>query len=154
VIAIIAGWVYVLFVYQPERQIDELSDRRFPIAAQRICAAAMVTVDALPAASTARTPEERGVVVAAADDTLRRMVNDLRGVAPAGRSDEARGTREWIDDWGQHVKDRAAYANSLRRGEDARFLESTKGTRQLSRAIDAFAQVNRMPACSTPNDVG
>jgi len=54
----------------------------------------------------------------------------------------------------QHVDDRAVYAKDLQSGQDARFLESTKGARQLSRAIDAFAQVNKMPSCETPEDVG
>jgi predicted Zn-dependent peptidase len=71
-----------------------------------------------------------------------------------GDDPEAKGAREWVGDWDQHVKDREVYAKELQAGEDARFLESTKGARQLSRAIDAFAQVNKMPSCETPQDVG
>lgn len=154
VLVVVVGWLYILFFYRPAKQIDELTDRTFPDAAQEICAAAMEKVDALPIASMAANPEERGDTVAAANAELAAMVDGLRAAQPSGDSPEDKGVREWVDDWDQHVNDRAVYAEELQSGEDARFLESTKGARQLSRAIDAFAQVNKMPACETPQDVG
>jgi len=154
VLAVVAAWIYVLFVYRPAKQIDELTDRTFPTAAEKICAATMAKVDALPIASTAANPKERGDTVASANAELSSMVDQLRSVQPDGDTPEDKGVREWVDDWQQHVDDREVYAADLQSGEDARFLESTKGARQLSRAIDAFAQVNRMPACETPEDVG
>ncbi|MEI2700204.1 MAG: hypothetical protein V9E94_18420 [Microthrixaceae bacterium] len=43
----------------------------------------------------------------------------------------------------------------LRIDDDARFLETVKGsdTKGISRAINSFAQVNRMESCMTPGDV-
>lgn len=154
VLAFLGIWIYILFVYKPTKQIDELTDRRFPVAAEKICKATMDQVAALPIASMAANPKERGDTVATANAELTKMVEQLKGVQPTGDSAEDKGTREWVGDWANHLKDRAAYAEELQSGKDARFLESTKGTRQLSRAIDAFAQVNRMPSCETPQDVG
>jgi hypothetical protein len=154
VAALVLGWIYVLFVYRPEKQIDELTDRAFPVSAEQICKSAMQQVDELPIASMAANPKERGETVAEANAVLATMVAELEKVAPTGSTPEDKGVREWVGDWDQHVKDRTVYADELQAGEDARFLESTKGARQLSRAIDAFAQVNKMPSCETPQDVG
>ena len=154
VLVLVVGWLYILFFYRPAKQIDELTDRTFPVAAEEICAAAMKKVDALPIASMAANPKERGDTVAAANAELAAMVDRLSDIQPTGDAPEDKGVREWVADWDQHVEDRVVYAKELQAGEDARFLESTKGARQLSRAIDAFAQVNKMPACETPQDVG
>ena len=154
VLLLAVGWVYLLFFYRPAKQIDELSDRTFPVAAEKICAATMQKVDDLPIAAMANSPKERGATVAAANADLSAMVDELRTAQPTGDSPEDKGVREWVGDWEQHVKDRTVYADELQSGKDARFLESTKGARQLSRAIDAFAQVNKMPSCETPQDVG
>lgn len=154
VLVLVVAWLYILFFYRPAKQIDELTDRKFPVAAERICAATMEQVDALPIASMAANPKERGDTVATANAALADMVDELRAVQPGGDTPEDRGVREWVGDWQQHVEDREVYATDLQSGEDARFLESTKGARQLSRAIDSFAQVNKMPSCETPEDVG
>jgi hypothetical protein len=154
VLAFVGIWSYILFFYRPSKQIDELTDRTFPTAAEEICAATMQRVDDLPIASMAANPKERGDTVATANANLAAMVEQLQRAQPTGDDPEAKGAREWVGDWDQHVKDREVYAKELQAGEDARFLESTKGARQLSRAIDAFAQVNKMPSCETPQDVG
>ncbi|MFM7063407.1 MAG: hypothetical protein ACKO04_07935 [Actinomycetes bacterium] len=108
VLAAVVAWIYVLFVYRPTKQIDELTDRRFPEAAERICAATMTQVEALPMAPTAASPEDRGRTVATANDLLSGMADRLGTVAPTGDSKEDLGTREWVDDWRQHVADRRA----------------------------------------------
>ncbi|MEZ5238114.1 MAG: hypothetical protein R2716_03935 [Microthrixaceae bacterium] len=52
-----------------------------------------------------------------------------------------------------HLGDREDYAAALRADPEARFTETPKGSKQISRAIDSYAQVNRMPSCGTPGDV-
>lgn len=154
VIICLGLWVYALFVYDPGRLVDELADRRFPTAAEKVCAAAIEELDRLPAANTAGSAAERAVVVEEANAILTAMVTDLQPLAPGGDGVEAEAVREWLGDWERHLEDRRDYARSLREDPDARFTESVKGTRQLSRAIDGFAEVNRMESCSTPGDVG
>jgi len=154
VLALVAGWIFVLFIYRPSHQLDELSDTRFPKAAEKICAVTMAQLDDLPPASQAASAAARSKVVTQADALLGGMVAQLDSIAPTGSEKASAGVREWVADWRNHIGDRDQYAEALRTNSDARFLESTKGTRQLSRAIDGFAEVNKMKSCSTPGDVG
>ena len=104
---------------------------------------------------------------------LRSMIADLRAVAPVPPADlrqlpseelsseqqeelaAAEGIGEWLDDWSTYIGDREDYVQNLRVDDDARFLETTKGsdTRGITRAINSFAQVNRMTSCETPADL-
>lgn len=147
-------WFYAFFVYDPGRKVDELADPTFPRAAEQVCARALAAIEELPAAETARDARERADVVDRANVILTGMVAELRPLVPQGQGQVSEGIELWIDDWEVHVGDRVAYAEALRADSDARFLETRKARRQISRAIDGFAQVNRMPSCATPTDVG
>lgn len=147
-------WLYAFFIYDPGRKVDELADRSFPEAAERICARYEALVDRLPPAPQARSPRERAGVLDEANSILRAMVDELRTVVPTGQGTITDGINAWLDDWETHIADRQSYADALRRDPDARFLETIKANRQLSRAIDGFAEVNRMQSCTTPGDVG
>jgi hypothetical protein len=149
-----ALWIYALFVYDPGLLVDELADREFPRAAEQVCADAMVRLDALPRAETARGPLDRADTIDEANAVLRDMVGGLRPLAPGAPADAAEAVDEWLDDWSTHVEDRQDFADRLREDPDARFTETVKGAKQVSRAIDGFAQVNRMRSCETPGDVG
>lgn len=153
-VSAIAFWVFAFFVYDPGLKVDELADRTFPRAAERVCAAAMERVDRLPPATAAGTPEERADVIDRSDQLLGTMVDELEALVPDDRGRVARGLQDWVDDWRAHIADRSRYAQALREDPAARFLESTKGNRQVSRAIDGFAEVNRMESCQTRDDVG
>ena len=67
----------------------------------------------------------------------------------------ARGVVDWVDDWGTYLQDREEYVENLRVDDDARFLETAKGsdTKGITRAINSFAQVNKMTSCVTPGDL-
>jgi hypothetical protein len=167
VAVLVSGWVYVLFVYDPGLMIDELADRRFPTQAEQVCAAAKAELDELPPAEAAQNADERADVVARSNVVLARMLADLRPLVPqspdpSDTSPEAReqrrvndGIHEWIDDWGTYLGNREDYVENLHADDDARFLESTKGsdTRGITRAINGFAEVNRMESCTTPADL-
>lgn len=150
----IVFWIYAFFVYDPGRKVDELADRTFPRAAEQVCAATMAQLDRLPPATEARTPEERAEVIDRSDEMLRDMADRLEALVPQGKGRITSGIQEWVDDWRTHIADRSRYADALREDPGARFLESTKGNRQVSRAIDGFAEVNRMESCRTRDDVG
>jgi hypothetical protein len=147
-------WIYAIFFYDPGLMIDELADRTFPNAAEQVCAAAAAQLDELPAANLSPTPADRAVVVHGADAILASMVDDLETIVPTADTRVDKGIAEWVSDWRDHVADREAYATKLETDPDARFEERTKGTKQLSKAIDSFAAVNRMQSCETPGDVG
>ncbi len=154
VVATFAMWLYAFFLFDPGLKVDELADRTFPTAAEPICAAAGARLDQLPPANTAKDALERADVVDQADEILRGMLDQLRSVAPTGDDRVSKGISMWIDDWETYLQDRVEYAAQLRQDPDTRFTETVKANRQISRAIDGFAEVNRMDSCVTPGDVG
>lgn len=157
-IATFSVWIYALFFYDPGLMIDELQDRTFPKAAEEICHQARVKIEALPTAEQTKDPADRADVVDQANDALRTMTAQLQATVPTGSTAKEtriyQGVRQWVTDWNTYIGDRQDYADSLRENPDTRFTETLKSNRQISRAIDAFAQVNRMDSCSVPGDVG
>ena len=173
VTALCAGWIYVFFIYDPGLLIDELGDRTFPTAAEEICAVSRSELDELPPAVFATTADQRADDVERSNTVLSSMIAELRAIAPKPPAaaeqltvDElslddqqqlaaAEGIEEWLGDWSTYISDRKDYVENLRVDDEARFLESTKGsdTRGITRAINSFAQVNRMASCETPADV-
>ncbi len=157
-VATFGVWIYALFFYDPGLMIDELKDQRFPKAAEEICHQARVKIEALPTASETKDHVERADVVDEANAALRQMTTELAAIVPTdGDAKEQRvnsGVAQWVDDWNTFIGDREDYATALREDPMTRFTESLKSNRQISRAIDAFAQVNRMDSCAVPGDVG
>ena len=155
VAVLFGGWVYVLFLYDPGLMIDELADRTFPEAAEQVCAAAREQLDELPTADLATSASDRADGVARSNVILSQMIADLRPLAPTEPASVADGVDEWLDDWTTYIGNRERYVENLRVDDDARFLETTKGsdTKGITRAINSFAQVNRMESCTTPADL-
>lgn len=165
--ALVGGWVYVLFIYDPGLMIDELADRTFPDQAEVVCAAAKEELELLPRAELAASADERASVVARTNVILNGMIADLRPLTPVAppvipndaENERARresaAVSEWLDDWQVYIGNRERYVENLRLDDEARFLESTKGsdTKGITRAINSFAQVNRMGSCTTPADL-
>jgi hypothetical protein len=71
---VVGMWLYAFFIYDPGLKVDELADRTFPIAAERICAAGRSDVDALPPANVSRSATERAEVIDSANARLRAMI--------------------------------------------------------------------------------
>ena len=158
VLAMLAMWVYVLFLaFGPGRQppIDRLDDPAFAEAGEARCAEAVAAVDRLPVASESETAADRAEVLAQADAIFADMLDHLDAsvdLAPAG--DQRRRAAEWLADWRTYLGDREAYAEALRTDPEARLLVSEKPGegRQITGWIDEFAKANRMPSCVTPTD--
>ncbi len=86
------------------------------------------------------------------------MVDDLDArleLVPAEPPRFREGTAEWLDDWRTYISNREDYVVALREDPEARFLEDPKGgpSKGITRAIDSFAEVNRMDSCTTLGDV-
>ncbi|HKY16947.1 MAG TPA: hypothetical protein VJM33_18620 [Microthrixaceae bacterium] len=142
------------FVFSSQNRYDPagwLADRTFPVAAEPICREARNAIDELPAAREARDPIERAATIDVATDHLATMQADLRAVVP--ETADARWIGQWVDDWSIYIQDRYDYVEALSGGDDAEFLVSEKYGTQLSKSLDNFAQVNRMPSCKVPGDV-
>ena len=163
VLALVGSWVYILFIYDPGLMIDELPDRTFPDAAEQVCARAIAEYSTLPLAIESDSADDRADTLAASNEIFSRMLAELRPLADdtadvyTGKGEEryVMGVRDWVDDWGTYLEDREEYVENLRVDDDARFLETAKGsdTKGITRAINSFAQVNKMMSCVTPGDV-
>jgi hypothetical protein len=152
VLALALLWIYVL-AQRPERVAGTLDDPAFAAAAQPICLETVQRLAALPPAFEVPDGAARADVVEAADAELAAMLDRLEAIAPTEGRDAAM-VREWLDDWRIHLGDRADYARRVREDGTARFYVTAKDRDQITDPIDHFAEVNRMPACATPGDLG
>jgi len=152
VLSFVVMWIYIFANTGRYKPVAYLEDRRFPEAAQPICATTEEALATLPRAQDARTATERSVVIDQATDLLVQMQTDLRAVVPVGGERE-KFIRQWIDDWSIYLQDRRDYAAGLRKDSQAEFLVTPKYGAQLSKSMDNFADTNRMESCATPGDV-
>lgn len=155
VAAVAITWLYIIFGYKPKLMIDELADPTFPRQAEQVCAAAKDQLAELPFASQARNATERAEWVDQSNRILSGMIDDLEPIVPREPRNVREGVEEWLTDWRTYIADRESYVQRLRKDPRARFLETAKGgpSKGITRAITAFAQVNRMESCSTPADL-
>ena len=153
VVGSIGMWVY-LFAFADPNVPDQLDDESFGEQGQEICEAAREEIDELGLAQDVQTPEERGEDVAAANDILTTMVDDLRAIAPTNEHDTPL-VQAWFADWDTYLEDRAEYADDLLAGsEDAELLVTARsdGGGQITITLDHFAEINEMPDCASPLD--
>ena len=90
--------------------------------------------------------------MAQTDEDLGAMLDSLRAIVPTAERDQGM-LNEWIGDWQTYLDNRIDYVNRLRDDKDARIYVAEKDGRQITVAVDRFAEVNDMPACRTPKDV-
>jgi hypothetical protein len=143
-------WIYVLFI-APAAPEDKLDSTAFPKAAQPVCSAA---IDDLRNANllnrTAPSPQARADLVEQTDARLATMVQQLRALTPPSGNDR-HAVSAWLDDWDQWLRDRAAWVDKLRAGQDVSFDEKARDNGEpSSKALNAFAVTNEMGACATP----
>jgi hypothetical protein len=144
-------WTYAL-TRPAKPPPDKLDDASFAVRAQEVCAGTVTALEALPQAFQTSTADERASVVSQSDDELATMLATLRSFVPTAERDQ-RMLNEWLGDWETYLGNRHAYVNRLREDGDARIFVAEKDGRQITVAIDRFAEVNDMPSCQTPKDV-
>jgi hypothetical protein len=150
-VGVAALWAYAL-TRQPEPPPDQLDDATFAVEAEQVCQATRSTLDQLPLAFQTSDPVERADVVVRANTELAAMLAALREQVPPATRD-ARMLDEWLTDWGVYLDNRRDYADRLRAEGDTRIYVAEKDGRQVTVAVDRFAEVNDMPACRTPKDI-
>lgn len=151
----VAFWGAILgytVVADPGPPPDYLDDRAFPEAAEPVCAATMAEVESFGNGAAVDSMEERADLVDRQDAAFRSMVAELREL-PRPSGEQGGWVADWLDDWETHIADRQAWAEVLHGGDDPPFVETAKGSDQISEAIDSFAEVNEMPSCATLGDV-
>lgn len=150
-VGVVGLWTYAL-TRQPQPPPDRIDDSAFSTRAEEVCQATATQRDALPQAFETADPTERAAVVAQSNEELGSMLTTLRGFVPTAERDQ-RMLTEWLGDWETFLGNRRDYVERLRADGDARIYVSEKDSRQITFAIDRFAEVNDMPACRTPKDV-
>jgi len=154
VLVIVGFWAWI-FAGGPEKaNPDYLSDRTFAEWAQDQCAATNRRIDDLQPARDAPSAAERATVIDQASDELTLLVDDLEAKAPSS-GDDATRMQGWVRDWRTWIQDRRRYAVALRADPRAQFLVSTnQAGDSVDRPIKNFADINDIPECDPPLDVG
>jgi hypothetical protein len=154
VLALVGFWAWI-FAGGPEKaNPDYLSDRAFAEWAQDRCATTNSRIDDLQPARDATSAGERADVIDQASDELAHLVDDLEARAPT-TGDDATRMRGWIKDWRTWIQDRRRYTVALRANPRAQFLVSTnQAGDSVDRPIKNFADINDIPECDPPLDVG
>ncbi len=133
---------------------DVLADQAFPAAAERICAAAMAEIAAMPQALDAADNTDRADQVRASTTRLQQMVDEL-SAAVSGTPRDLAIEKAWLDDWRVAVADRYRYADAVAEDPAAPYYMTDTGVNErLDRRITRLAATNRMLSCSHPEDVG
>lgn len=158
VLALLAMWGYIFVYHLSGQWRDEtpgrLEDPAFGAAAEEVCADALERIDQLPPAFSASDAAERARVVATSNEILDDMIDQLEGLVPSAGAGRP-AVEEWLDDWRTYVEDRRDFARRLAEDPDARFYvtQSDRDNRQITQAIDRFANINGMPSCLALNDL-
>jgi hypothetical protein len=147
--ALAAMWFYA-WVLAPRGDPDRLEDQAWTDRAEARCALAREVVDAMPV--QASTVASRIADVDVVTDALEAMVDDLRADA-LSNLDDGESVEEWLGDYEVYLEDRREFTAALADDPEARFLVTAKENRQITAALDRFADVNGMQSCMTPGDI-
>lgn len=154
VLALVVFWIWIFSGAPSRNNPDRLDDRSFVTATAQRCKATAKAIDALPPARSAPSAQARAQVIDQATVILSRMVDRIESDAPTG-GDDATRMKGWVRDWRTYLANRQDYAQRLHRNPGARFLlDVNKGHDSVDTAITNFADINDMPACDAPGDVG
>lgn len=155
VLLVIAFWAWI-FTGGPRRENpDRLADRAWVESAIDRCDQMLDELDEIPNAASATSGAERAQQVRAANTAISAMVDDLERSAPTDQHDRD-VLDPWFADWRVLLQDRAAYAAAVVEHPGARFqvTENEEMGRGVDDTIRTFADVNDMPECRPPDDVG
>lgn len=154
ILALVGFWAWILAGGPSRDNPDRLEDRAFVERTHARCQQLRTDLQSLPNAEFLDTATERAEVLDDATAMVSETVDDIEADAPTD-GDDATSTRGWITDWRLYINNRSDYAQRLRSDPSARLLldESRLGD-SVDRTIEVFADVNDMPDCATPGDVG
>lgn len=148
-------WIWILAGGPRKANPDRLDDRAYASQAEQRCQVLLRELKALPQAQAIDSATERADVLDRATAMATSTVDDLEAAAPRTGDDRVR-LEGWLGDWRQYLGDRTDFATRLRADPDARFFvsENERLRDPVDKTIEVFADVNDMPSCATPGDVG
>lgn len=152
-VAIVVMWIWIFSGAAGKANPDYLADRAWAEDAEETCAATRERIDERSAAAGTQDLDARADAIDESTDDAEAMLADLRDPPPESASDRS-VVGPWLDDYAQLLEDRRTYADAIRVNPDARFLTTEKFNDPLDRVVQTFAEVNDMPSCIPPGDVG
>jgi hypothetical protein len=156
VVLFAAFWIWALF-FASKESINKIGDSAWAARAEQICTAARA--ERLKLADLRRVDPgnramlaERAGLIDQATDIVERMLDDVVAVAPSDRKGQAI-VPLWTADYRTYIRDRRAYAETLRAGHNPPFAETAVDGIPISDKLTVFAGDNRMPDCAPPVDL-
>lgn len=154
VVLMIIFWVWIFSGAPKKANPDYLEDRAYAAKLEDRCQALRDDLAELPNAADLDSQAARADVLDDANVLVAEFVDDLAAGAPK-TGDAAISMKGWIADWRTYLGDREDYAERLRTEDNAQLLLSrSKLGDSVDKTIQVFTQVNDIPACDTPGDVG
>ncbi|HWJ63914.1 MAG TPA: hypothetical protein VNS19_18220 [Acidimicrobiales bacterium] len=154
VVLMVIFWIWIFSGAAKKDNPDYLQDRTYAGALEDRCQALRDDLDDLPNAAGLDSQAERADVLDDANVLVGRFIDDIEADAPES-GDAAITMKGWIADWRIYLSDREDYADRLRTEDNAQMLLSpSKLGDSVDKTIQIFTQVNDIPACDTPGDVG
>lgn len=154
VLSMVVFWAWILAGGPQKANPDRLDNRAFVQRTSRRCQKLRLDISHLPNAADANGARARAEVLDRANARVARFVDAVAVDAPRS-GDDAKSIDGWIADWRRYVANREDYARRLRADPKARlYVTRSKLGDSVDRTIEIFADVNDMPDCATPGDVG
>jgi len=155
VVLMIIFWVWIFSGAPAKDNPDRIRDEAYLSKLEDQCQGLRDDLAELPNAADLTTAAQRADVLDDANVLVGQFIDELEAGVPT--SGDAAVTMEgWVADWKTYLLNREDYAKRLRTDPGAQLLldRSTIGTDSVDKAIQIFTQVNEIPACETPGDVG
>ena len=154
-LVLVLFWIWIFAGGPKKVNPDRLDDRAYVARIEPRCQELLTDLKTLTPAENSSTATERADVLDQANVLVTAMVADIEAGAPTGDADADR-LKGWFTDWHAYLTDREDFAARLRVDPDAQFLLSENKTLRdsVDKTIEIFADVNDMPTCATPGDVG
>jgi hypothetical protein len=153
-VSIAIFWAVVFLGIPKKENPDRLDDRAFVERTIVRCDGLLEDLADLPNGSFVEGHRQRADVLDDATDLVEEMVDQIEADAPT-TGDDAISLEGWLGDWRTYIENRRDYADRLRSDPDARLLlDPSLGGDSVDKPIEVFADVNDMPTCATPGDVG
>ncbi len=155
VVIMVIFWIWIFSGAPARENPDKLQDEAYVTQLEDQCQTLRDDLDELPNAADLKTAAERADVLDDANVLVAGFIEEIEAGAPTS-GDAAVSMEGWITDWKTYLANREDYAERLRTDPGAQLLldRSTIGADSVDKAIQIFTQVNEIPACETPGDVG
>jgi hypothetical protein len=147
VVLFVTFWTWALF-FAPKTAINKVEDRAWAERAEAVCAEVKPQLRALDQEMSTDL-EVRADLVVRSTDMLSAMLDEITSVMP----DDDKGRAivpAWEADYRTLLRDRYAYAERLRAGQDGPFTETAVNGVPITERIETFAGDNLMPSCAPP----